>query len=612
MDFGDRSRSLKAAIEQSEYAVIITTGELESPGPEIVYVNTAFTQMTGYAREELIGATPRILQGPDTDRAVLGQLVSTLRAGDSFEGCIWNYKKDGSPYQVEWTITRMPVKEEGVDYFLSVQRSVTEQHPARETLNIQTRRLNATLNTAGSNYDPITGALNHRGMLSRLQRLIEEGKATRSVTGFVALQFKRLDRVDQAYGFEAVNQLMSDIAEHLESRLETDESLARTHEHTLAVLIPNANASQDPDLHLSTRAGNLIGTIREGSFEISGHALQVDVSAGISRAPRNGNHAHELAVLADEAAQRAPSMDKTPICWANHTIKEAKRREITFEGDLQRAVSERELVVYYQPIVDLHYDKVVGAEALLRWPQPEEQAPIGPDEFIPLAEELGLMDRLGTQVFEDACRQLRQWQELPGNEEFWVSVNLAPSQLRDSRLTEQFTVIAKEAGVSPSCVKLEITENALDQKLDEISSVLDEMAAAGFSLALDDFGTGYSSLGRMLDMPFNIIKVDKIFVQQAPDGRGAGVVASLSQLSNHLRIRALGEGVESKEHEAFLREHHYRYAQGFYYGKPMATADFTAWMGWPADRISMVDPEIRTMVLGQSSPGRPEGRQDID
>lgn len=586
MDFDDKPQALKTAIEQSEYAVVITTTELEPPGPTIVHVNAAFRHMTGYAREELIGATPRILQGPETDRTVLDRLKSTLHAGDSFEGCITNYKKDGSPYQVEWTITRLPVKEEGLDYFLSVQRSTTEQHPTRETLNIQTRRLNAILNTAGSNYDPITGALNHRGMLLRLQRLINEAEATRSVTGLVALQFKRLDRVDQAFGFESINQLMSDISEHLESQLETGESLARTHEHTLAVLIPDADTSQDPDFYLIARARALVAAIREGYFEIPDQALRVDVSAGISRAPDNSNHAHELAAFADEAAQRAPIMDETPIRWANHTIKEAKRGQITFEGDLQRAVTERELVLYYQPIVDLRDNKVVGAEALLRWPQPKDQAPIGPDQFIPLAEELGLMDRLGTQVFEDACHQLHQWQELPGNAEFCVSVNLAPIQLRNARLTERFTAITKETGVSPSHVTLEITENALDQDLDEIIRVLDEMAAAGFLLALDDFGTGYSSLGRMLNMPFNIIKVDKTFVQQTPNGRGAAVVASLSQLSSRLHIHGLGEGVETNDHEAFLREYQYRYAQGYYYAKPMAASDFADWMGWRGNKTS--------------------------
>ena len=583
MEFSGKPQDLSEAIRQSDYAVVITTAELDKPEPTIVHVNAAMLSMTGYTREELIGASPRILQGPDTDPAVLERLKANLRAGDSFEGCTWNYRKDGTPYQVEWTIRRLLLKEEDVDYFLSVQRKVTAQHPRQAQIHRHTRQLNAMLNAAGSNHDPATGALNHRGMLSRLQRLIDEAGPAHSSTGLVALQCKRLERVDQAFGFEAVNQLMSDISEHVESRFEAGESLARTHEHTLAIIIPvDADMAGDPELHLMARAQVFVAAVCEEEFDIEGNAVRVEASAGISRAPTDGNSAHKLATLSDEAAQRASKMKASSIRWANQSIKEEKRREIVFEGDLEHAVADRKLVLFYQPILDLSCGKVVGAEALLRWPQPEGHAPIGPDQFIPVAEELGLMESLGTQVFEDACHQLKCWQELPGNAAFWVSVNVAPVQLLDPRLTARFLDIAQAASVSPSCVKLEMTESALEQDLDTTTSILNELTAAGFPLALDDFGTGYSSLARIIDFPFNVIKVDRSFVLQTPDGRGAGVVASLSQLSKHLEVDALGEGVETEAHETFLRDHNYRYAQGFLYARPMAAGDFAVWMGWPA------------------------------
>ncbi|MEX2523356.1 MAG: PAS domain-containing protein [Gammaproteobacteria bacterium] len=170
MKLSRKSHGLNAAIEQSDYAVVITTAELDPPGPTIVHVNAAMRNMTGYTREELLGATPRILQGPDTDRAVLDRLVANLRAGDSSEGYTWNYKKDGTPCLVEWTITRMYVKDEDVDYFLSVQREVTEQHLPQEQIHRYTRQLNAIMNSAGSNHETSTGALNHRGISWRARR----------------------------------------------------------------------------------------------------------------------------------------------------------------------------------------------------------------------------------------------------------------------------------------------------------------------------------------------------------------------------------------------------------------------------------------------------------
>ena len=246
----------------------------------------------------------------------------------------------------------------------------------------------------------------------------------------------------------------------------------------------------------------------------------------------------------------------------------------SLEHGLRRAVNAGELAVVYQPIVALDSNAVVGAEALVRWPQPDGHAPIGPVEFIPVAEALGLMDRIATQVLEQACRQLRHWQQHPGNEAFWVSVNIAPAQLANPNLADEFIAITCAVGVSPACVTLEITESALEQGFEEVSHVIDTLVAAGFPLALDDFGKGHSSLGRLIELPFSVLKVDRSFVWQTPDGRGAGVVSSLSQLSRHLQLHSLGEGVETPAHEAFLRECGYAYAQGFYYGKPVAADDF--------------------------------------
>ncbi|MGM0594111.1 MAG: putative bifunctional diguanylate cyclase/phosphodiesterase [Pseudomonadota bacterium] len=575
---------LQAAIKESDFSVVITTDELEPPGPVFVHVNDAFTRMTGYTREELLGATPRILQGPDTDRAVLNRLKSNLYAGDSFEGRAWNYRKDGTPYLVEWTITRLRHDDEGHDYFFSVQQEITDLDSVHHRLEGQTRRLSTLLNSTGANHDAVTGALNHQRMLLRMQRLIDETTASQSVTGLVSLQFRRLDRIDQAFGVEAVNQLLSDIAKRLGHRLELSESLARPHEYTFAVIIPaDGDAASDPDHHLMTRARSFIAAVTENDYEVAGEVLRVEVSAGIARAPTDGRHARQLALLAEELTDGAANTDADPIRWADHSIKEALRRRITLEGDLQRAVSEKGLVLFYQPVIDLESGEMAGAEALLRWPLPDGQAPIGPDQFIPLAEQLGLMEELGGQVFEDACLQLRRWQELPGNATFWLSVNVAPTQLRNPGLADRFIAITQAIGVAPACVKLEITEDALKFDLSEVSHVIDELVAAGFSLALDDFGTGYSSLGRMIDMPFNLIKVDKTFVWQTPEGRGAGVVASLSQLSHHLKIDALGEGVETAAQETYLRTLNYRYAQGFYYAKPMSAVDFAAWAGWPID-----------------------------
>ena len=591
MEFGDQANILKAAVEQSGAPVILTTGELDPPGPAIVYVNDAFLRLTGYTREELVGATPRIFQGPATDRAVLGRLKANLRAGRALEGHTWNYRKDGTPYQVHWSITPLRLAGEEIDHFLSVQRDVTQQDdtqpyqdPNRETLGNQTRRLITLLRSATTNHDPVTGMSNYWGMLLELQRLMGGTQTTDSVTGLIKLRFIGLERVYEAYGIEAILHLLSDIGERLASRLEPGESLARSHEYIFAIIVPmDAETTDEADRHLLERAEALVAAVTEKAFDVAGNVIDVEVGAGIARAPTDSRDPPELAVYAQEAARRAANTNAARPCWAMQSIRGAGRDQLALEQRLRRAIGGHDLRVVYQPIIALSSNEVVGAEALVRWPQPEGQTPIGPDDFIPLAEELGLMDLITTQVFEQACDQLWSWQKRPGNEAFRVSVNLAPVQLGNPHLADELVAITRAMGVSPTYVALEITESALEQSFDQVSNVIDRLVAAGFPLALDDFGKGHSSLGRLIELPFSVLKVDRSFVWQTPDGRGAAVVASLSHLSEHLQLQALGEGVETAAHEAFLRECGYAYAQGYYYGKPMTAVDFAASLGWAAE-----------------------------
>ena len=578
MGLSKQASILEAAVEQSSSPVVLTTGDLDPPGPAIVYVNDAFLRLTGYAREELVGATPRIFQGPATERAELDRLRVNLRAGHAFEGHTQNYRRDGTPHEVQWTV--MPLRLNGVevDHFLSVQYDYTQDYkdPNRETLGKQTRRLLTLLESATTDRDPVTGVMNYWGMLLELQRLIGGTQITDSVTGLVKLQFKTLERVYEGYGIEAIIQLLSDIAERLASRLEPGESLARSHEYLFAIIVPvGIETGDDADRHLLARARELFTAVTEKGFDVVGDVVDVEVGVGIAQAPSDSRDPPALAVYAEEAAQRAMKTDSRRFLWAFGNTREARRGELALERGLRRAINDGELRVVYQPIIALSNNEVVGAEALVRWPQPEGQTLIGPDEFIPLAEKLGLIDHLGIQVFEQACQQLRSWQNRAGSERFRVSVNIAPAQLGNPNLADELIAITQATGVSPAYVALEITESALDQSFDKVSYVIDTLVAAGFLLCLDDFGKGHSSLGRLIDLPFSVLKVDRSFVWQTPDRRGAAVVASLSQLSEHLHLRALGEGVETAAHEAFLRACGYAYAQGYYYGKPVAAADFS-------------------------------------
>ena len=572
MKSDDWIQLIRSSIDQSTLPTVLTSAELDWPGPEILYANDAYVELTGRPREELIGATPRLHQGPATDRAVLDRLRINLRAGVAFEGSTWNYRKDGTPYLLEWKATPLRLVNGEIDYFLSIQRDVTTHLP--ESAGSRPY-LETSLQAVRNDSDPVTGAQTHASMLACLQRMIDTSVGSEAVIGLVKLCCERLGRLQKVFSLEAVNQLRREIAERLAHVSEPGESVARIDEITFAITIPVPVAfADDADAYLISRATTLATAVMAEVFTVAGEAMQMDVGVGIARTPTDGVDANALAVLATEASQRAQRLDYELICWANHAVIQRESRELELERDLRRAIRDDELTVYYQPIVDLSSLRVVGAEALARWPQPAGHPPVGPDEFIPLAESLGLIDRLGQQVFERACHQLRDWQQQAGNKAFFISINVAPKQILNPNFADRLLALANSIGVSPTCLKLEITESALERDFDAVKAMVGDLAAAGFPIALDDFGKGHSSLERVIELPFNLVKVDRSFVWQTPHGKGRAVVGSVAELTQQLGIDALGEGVETTAHESFLRDTGYLYAQGYYYGKPVAAEDF--------------------------------------
>jgi|GEM_PF-1204888 len=424
--------------------------------------------------------------------------------------------------------------------------------------------------------DPVTGLLGRQELLGRLHQLVDADQAVRRVVGVLAVHVRRMDRITHAHGWAAANQLRWDISERLRAGLGNEEVLGHTDDRTFVVITPvDSDGDGGADHWLNVRARDLLALIRGEAFAVGGDRVQPEVGVGVAIAPRDSEYAPNLMAMADEAAAEAASRYLDRIGNPNYDDIASKRRLLALEGPLRRAVARGDFCVHYQPIVDLSRDgRVVGAEALVRWPQPDGEEPIGPDVFIPLAEELGLMDAIGRYVFETSCRQLRHWQSQPGGSGLWVSVNVSPSQLSDPNLASRFAEIAREERVSPADLKLEITEGVIDERGGTATPVIHELARVGFPLALDDFGTGHSSLARVISLPFQLLKVDRSFVWDSPNGAGAGVVSSLSQLAGYLQLASLGEGVETKEHEAFLCRCGYTYAQGYRYGKPIPAHEF--------------------------------------
>lgn len=422
--------------------------------------------------------------------------------------------------------------------------------------------------------DALTGLLNHRGVIHRLRERLGSEAGIRE-TVVLEVRLDRLETLQRAHGWTTRNEVLRQAAERLAGGRDGTEIQARTGGDTF-LLIRSFPDTEDASAWADARTSDLLALLRE-PFVTGNEVFHLSASVGVASHPRDAATPFQLLDAADEAAGEAQDAGGDRVARYRVEHAASHRHRLSIEARLRRTLANGGLEVAYQPIVDIGGPaRVVGAEALARWPQPEGN-PIGPEVFIPVAEAAGLIGPLGRWVFERSCEQLAQWHA--DDRRLWLSVNISPMQLANAALADELTATAERAGLRPDTIKLEITESALVADDATVARVLTELREAGFTLALDDFGTGHSSLARLLRMPFHVLKVDRGFVIDCPGGPGAAVVSSLAAFSSRLGIQALGEGVETQAQETFLRDHGYRLAQGYRYAPPLSAADFAAYCG---------------------------------
>lgn len=475
--------------------------------------------------------------------------------------------------------TRANIFETFSDHQINLYRDladiVTRTMELRENhLNAQTRFLQA------SEEDGVTGLVNSRGVLVHLnEQFSHDDGWSEGVAGMIEVRLQGVERIRRAFGTVFSNQLLQQVAERIQKAIQPSDLLARTNDASFLVTRVSTASTEkrarnlikkwaEELAHKLLEEFNLPFVIDEQSFYLTAHL-------GLAYSVSGDSSGYSVLERADRAAVKAQteSPNASSMHWSGPELSEEYKHAVDIESRLRQAIEEEHLTVVFQPIVDLNSgNKIVGAEALVRWPQSGEPA-IGPDFFVPMAEELGLIDQMGLWVFKEACQTLKHWRDVCG-QDLWMSVNVSPKQLQDPDLAFRLVTITQNAGLNPAQIKLEITESGLIEQFDQVALLLKKLADSGFKLALDDFGTGHSSLSRLIHLPFSVLKVDRAFVSDSPEGPGAAVVVSLSSLAESLRLETVGEGVETQSQESFLRQNGYHFAQGYLYAKPLEASDF--------------------------------------
>lgn len=437
--------------------------------------------------------------------------------------------------------------------------------------------------TEGKVSDPLTGLPNRLLFLDRLDRLMKH--ARRHTERSFAVLFLDLDAfkmINDSMGHLVGDQLLLGVAKRLEGSLRATDTVARLAQDTFTlarmggdeftVLLDELRNPGDAE-----RAAERIMKGLSEPFMLGGKEVFTSASIGIAIANSSYRHPEEILRDADTAMYRAKSLGKARFEVFSADMRASVMARLQLETDLRRAIDREEFQNYYQPIVDLNSGEIIGFEALLRWQHPTRGL-LAPKEFIPVAEETGLIRELGWWNLRQACKDISEWNRNLGRERsLTISVNLSVKQFMQPNLVENIASLLKELNLAPEFLKLEITESTVMEDPSATVEMLQQMKALGISLAIDDFGTGYSSLSYLHQFPLDTLKIDRSFISGTSVGaNGMEIARTILPLARNLCLDVVAEGVETAEQADELKKLKCRYAQGFYYSKPVSRRDAEA------------------------------------
>jgi len=553
----DETRRLFEALMATSLEGVTVTG----PDGRIEWVNKAFTAITGYAPEEVLGQTPRVLKSDRHDPAFYRAMWESLAATGHWEGEIWNRRKSGEAYPEWLRITAVPGAPGAGMRYLAVFQDLTDLKRQQDMLLHE------------AYHDALTGLPNRHLFLDRLGVALRQARGSGRHVGVVCLDLDRFKTVNDSLGHIVGDIILSEVAQRLVPLMRQADTLSRFGGDSFYMLLDSMRDPEDA-AHVAGRAL----TSLSDPMIVRGEELFISASVGITICPADGDDPSQLVRNAELAMYRAKEAGRNNFAFFTEDLGDRVMGSLRLENDLRKALARGDFVLHYQPRVDIGTGRIVGMEALVRWSTPDGRLQ-SPASFIPLAEETGLILPLGEWVLEEACRQTAQWTG-EGLGALKVSVNLSSRQLEQPGLAAKVLAVLDRTGLDPEQLEVEVTESVFLRDFDTVSQALATLAGAGIGVALDDFGTGYSSLSYLKRLPIKTLKIDKSFVDGLPlDRDDAAIVTSIVSIAANLDMDVVAEGVETVGQLEFLRGLHCcRGFQGYLFARPLPPQEFALLM----------------------------------
>ncbi|MCU7811214.1 MAG: EAL domain-containing protein, partial [Candidatus Thiodiazotropha sp. (ex Notomyrtea botanica)] len=517
----------------------------------ILDVNPAFTEITGYSREEAIGKNPRILQSGKHDEDYYQAMWQSLGTEGYWRGEIWNRRKDGTVYPELLTISEVHDEQGNTNAYIGVFNDIALIKKSEEQLDYL------------AHHDPLTGLPNRLLFTSHLRQSVKYAKRHQSTVAVVFIDLDQFKSINDSLGHQVGDELLKSIAHRLTTAVRENDIIARISGDEFVVLLEDVEEKN----HVIIAINRIMGAF-ERVFTIDQNLLHVTASLGVSLLPQDAIDASELMKHADAAMYQAKEEGRNNYRFFTSDINGTVLEHALLGNALSMALENREFSLVYQPQVDLNSGQVVGIEALLRWQHPK-LGPVSPDRFIPIAEQSGLMRKIGNFVLETACHQAREWLDA-GLNFGRIAVNVSGRQFQSGEYIAELERIIANTDCPPYCLETELTESILMKRTEQNIALIREIAEKGIQIAIDDFGTGYSSLSYLSKLPIDKLKVDKGFIRDVLiDENDAALAASIIALGEALHVVVVAEGVELEAQSTFLKSHNCRLAQGYLFGRPL-------------------------------------------
>ena len=552
---------LQRCIESTSNGIVVSDALAEDM--PLVYVNPTFEQITGYTAKEVLGRNCRFLQGDNFDLSneqALAQIRRAVAQGEDVSVVLRNYRKDGSPFWNDLYLSPIHNDRNEITHFVGVQSDISERKSIESQL------------AYNSSHDVLTQLPNRALLEDRLDQACRFARRYERYLGVLFIDLDGFKLLNDSLGHRTGDQILIEVAHRLRELVRSGDTVARVSGDEFVIALSDLTRANDAQLVVEQVIKAL-----SVPYRIDDKPLHLTASIGITTSDGSVTNPAELIQQADLAMYQAKQSGRNTWQWFAEEMNIQASKRVQLRNELQEAIDNEALTLYYQPLIDSRTGQARCVESLVRWEHPTRGL-VSPVDFVPMAEETGQIIALGRWVLGQACRDMVRI-HAAGFRECTVAVNVSPVQIRKAGFVDTVKQELQASGLPAQSLELEVVESAVLYDTDQVVKTLTELSELGVHIAIDDFGTGFSSLSYLKLMPANKIKIDRSFIKDVIQNRNdAAITQGVISMAHHLSLEVVAEGVETEAHAAFLRRHHCDLLQGYVFARPMPFADLTDYM----------------------------------